>query len=85
MGNDKRPVFDVNRLSRPPTMSEYATAKKTYEIGVDEADGEDHSVEMVVDQETLLMMYWNSIPKDKIRKIKVGDEHDKTRFPSKPA
>ena len=44
------PVYDVNRLSRPPTMSEYATAKKEYEIGVDEADGEDHSVEMIVDQ-----------------------------------
>ena len=65
-------------------MSEYATAKKEYEIGVDEADGEDHSVEMIVDQETLLLMYWNNIPKDKKRKIEVGDEHDKTRFPSKP-
>ena len=48
------------------------------------ADGEDHSVEMIVDQETLLLMYWNNIPKDKKRKIEVGDEHDKTRFPSKP-
>ena len=76
--------YDVNRLNRVPTFSEYSTAKKEYEIGVDEADGEDRSVEMVVDQETLLLMYWDNIPKDKKRKIEVGDEHDKTRFPSKP-
>jgi hypothetical protein len=77
--------YDANRLSRPPTMSEYATAKKEYEIGVDKADGEDQSVEMIVDVDTLLLMYWNTIPKDQKFIIKAGDEHDKTRFPSKPA
>jgi len=77
--------YDLDRLNRPPTLSEYATAKKEYEVGVDVAEGEDCSVEMIVDIETLLLMYWNSIPKDQKRIIKVGDSHAKTIVPSKPA
>ena len=29
--------YDVNRLNRVPTFSEYSTAKKEYEIGVDKS------------------------------------------------
>lgn len=91
---------DLDRLNRPPTLSEYATAKKEfltdenpdcgnpnckdcYQIRVDKAEGESESVALVVDRETVLDLYWISIPKHEKRKIKIGDSHDRTKFPSK--
>jgi len=71
--------YDLERLNRPPTLSEYATAKKEFEADVDESSGDDTTVVMLVSRETLLKMYWNSIPDDKKRKIKIGESHD-TKF-----
>ena len=65
--------YPVDRIS---TLGEYGTAKKEMEIGVDVANGQSKSVTMLVDQDTLLKMYWNSIPKENKRMIKVRDEHD---------
>ena len=87
--------FDLDRLNRPPTLSEYATAKKGFEdqnpdcgnpkckechkgfvVGVDPGSEEgDRTVVLVVDRETLLDIYWNTISSDKKRKIKVGNDH----------
>lgn len=63
-------------VDRVPTLDEYGTTKKEMEIGVDIANDESKSVTMLVDRDTLIKMYWNSIPKENKRMIKVRDEHD---------
>ncbi len=86
MGRDDlgfREPFDVDRLNRVPTLSEYATAKKEMEVeddngiivGVDLADGDDETVCLVIDKDSMASIYWYSIPSKEKRKIKVGDEH----------
>ena len=69
--------FNTERLKRPPTLSEYATAKKEYEMGVDKGkeDG-DTTVAFLVDKDTILDMYWSMIPEKSKRKIVVGGKHD---------
>jgi hypothetical protein len=74
--NEHHSKYDIDRFNRPPTLSEYATAKKEYEIGVDEGSGDDTTVVVLVSRKTLLDVYWNSIPNDEKRKIKIGDHHD---------
>jgi hypothetical protein len=70
--------FDIQRLNRVPTLSEYGTAKKEFEkmeIGFDVGEKcGDKTVIMLVDKDTLLHMYWKSIPKDDKRSIKVGNK-----------
>ena len=86
------PKFDMDRLNRAPTLSEYATAKKEFEqkdcgnpkckecykeviVGIDLAEGDDETVCLVVDRETMACIYWNTIPPEQKRKIKIGDKH----------
>ena len=69
--------FNTERLKRPPTLSEYATAKKSMEVNIDQAskDG-DTTVAFLVDKDTLLDMYWSSIPEKSKKRIVIGDKHD---------
>lgn len=71
--------LDVNRLTRPPTLAKDNMAKKSMKVNLDPAskDG-DTSVAFLIDQDTLLDMYWNSIPDNEKRKIKVGECHEQT-------
>ncbi len=75
------PRFDMERHNRPPTLSEYATAKKEMEdgpsviVGIDLSEGDDKTVCLVVDRETMACMYWNTVPPEQKRKIKISDKH----------
>lgn len=69
--------------SRTPTLDEYDRTKKEMEIHVDPAvPGGDITVESVVDLNTLLLMYWTTIPNDEKRVIEIGDTHGQNKFPT---
>jgi hypothetical protein len=76
-------IIDGRPHVRPPTLAEYDMAKKEFEIGVDlAAEGGDLSVEFMVDLNTLTLLYWKTIPKNKKRRVNIGETHDKTKFPT---
>jgi hypothetical protein len=80
---DDMEIRDGRPYVRPPTLDEYAVAKKELEIHVDPAvPGGDMGVESVVDMDTFLLIYWNVLPKDKKHKVDIGDTHDKNKFPT---
>ena len=67
--------FNVNRHICPET--------ENIEIGVDTGNGNSMSVAFLVDRETLLEIYWNSIPANKKRKIPIGDKHEQKAISNK--
>ncbi len=74
-------IRDGRPYVRPPTLDEYAVAKKELEIHVDPAvPGGDMSVESVVDMDTFLLIYWKMIPNDEKHMIEIGDTHGQNKF-----